>query len=311
MSKFRILSIDGGGIKGIIPVTLIQRLTQSIPGWLDSVDLIAGTSTGGLIALSLAAGLTLDEIAKFYIEKGKDVFDDSWIDNVADIGKIAGADYDIANLESILEDIFGTKKLKDLNKNVLIPSFSLDRKTKVDSTSVRAWAPKIFHNIEGPDNDGEMLVYKVGLYTSAAPTYFETYDGYIDGSVFADNPSMCAIGQALDQRNSSVKPGLNDIVMLSLGTGFSPSFIEGKSHDWGYAGWAKPLISLFMDGISGIADYECKQLLRERYCRLDMVFPKDTVIKLDDYKKVPQLIELANNLNIDSTVKFIKEIWKD
>src|SRR5438552_12115975 len=104
MAKFRILSIDGGGIKGVIPVVLMQRLSQAVNGWLDKVDLIAGTSTGGLISLGLAAGLTLDELRNIYETKGARIFDDSFFDDVKDLGKILGADYNIKNLEDVLKE---------------------------------------------------------------------------------------------------------------------------------------------------------------------------------------------------------------
>src|SRR5204863_10222735 len=112
---------------------------------------------------------------------------------VKDIGKTIGADYHISNLESVLKETFGNKKLKDLQKKVLIAAFNLDREVKIAGQKVRAWGPKIFHNFSGGDSDGDELVYKVGCRTSAAPTYFETYGTYIDGGVFADNPSICAL----------------------------------------------------------------------------------------------------------------------
>ncbi|MCI0450735.1 MAG: patatin-like phospholipase family protein [Chlorobi bacterium] len=169
MPKYRILSLDGGGIKGIITAIILKRLSgePGLEDWLSKADLITGTSTGGLIALGLAKGLALDEIIALYRNKGEEIFDDSWIDNVIDLGKISGADYDITNLTKILRNIFGETKLSELSRRVLITTFDLDNNESSDSK--RTWKPKLFHNFPGSDSDGEQPAYKVGLYTSAAP----------------------------------------------------------------------------------------------------------------------------------------------
>jgi patatin-like phospholipase/acyl hydrolase len=308
VAKYRILSLDGGGIRGIVTAIILERLSsdESLKGWLDSVDLIAGTSTGGLLALGLAYGLDIARIRKLYEEKGDKIFDDSWLDDVIDIGKIAGADYDISNLEKELKAIFGQTTLGKLKKRVLVTTFDLDNESK-DSFK-RTWKPKLFHNFPGPDTDGKELVYKVGLYTSAAPTYFPSVDGYIDGGVFATNPSMCALAQSQDSRFKN-RPLIDDVFLLSVGTGTSLVYIKGKELDWGYAQWAKPLISLMLDGITGIADYQCKQILEERYHRLAPIFPPSVSIPMDDIKKVPDMIKFANEIDLTETVKWIKKQW--
>jgi len=113
MAKYRILSLDGGGIRGIVTAIVLERLNSEngLKGWLDSIDLIAGTSTGGLLALGLAHGLDIRQIRQLYEEKGDRIFDDSWLDDLIDIGKITGADYDIRNLEKELKKIFGQTTL--------------------------------------------------------------------------------------------------------------------------------------------------------------------------------------------------------
>ncbi len=234
MAPYRILSLDGGGIRGIITVILMQRLNNGphLAGWLDSVDLIAGTSTGGLLALGLAYGLDLQRIRDLYENQGQAIFDDSWLDNLVDLGTLIGAQYDIRNLTHELRRIFGETTLGQLRKRVLITAFDLDN--KATDPACRIWKPKLFHNFPGPDSDSSSLAYKVGLYTSAAPTYFPSVDGYIDGGVYASNPSMCALAQSQDSRLPG-RPSLSDIVLLSLGTGTSLTYIPSKNLDWGYA----------------------------------------------------------------------------
>ena len=202
---YKILSLDGGGIRGLITVILLQRLSeeQGLENWLEQVDLVAGTSTGGLLALAIASGLDLEVIRELYVTKGADIFDDSWIDDIIDLGTVIGAEYDNKKLRRQLRRILPDTTLGELQRNVLITTFDLDNED--DDPRKRSWKPKLFHNIAGDDNDNETLAYKVGLYTSAAPTYFPTVDGFIDGGVYANNPSMCALAQTQDSRND-VRP---------------------------------------------------------------------------------------------------------
>ncbi len=308
MAKYRILSMDGGGIRGIVTAIIIQRLTAeaALKAWVDSADLLAGTSTGGLLALGLAHGLDIQKIRSLYEERGDEIFDDSWLDNLLDIGKIAGADYDIKNLERELKTILGDTTLGQLKRRVLITAFDLDNESP--DPLKRTWKPKLFHNFPGKDNDGAELAYKVGLYTAAAPTYFPTVDGYVDGGVYASNPSMCALAQSQDARIKN-GPALKDVVLLSLGTGTSLVYIKGKNLDWGYAQWAKPLVNLMLDGVAGIADYQCMQILGERYHRLAPVFEPGVSIPMDGVEKVPQMVEFANKLNLGPTVQWLKDHW--
>ena len=308
MTKYNILSIDGGGIRGIIPTILLQRLSAEaeLSDWLDSVDLVAGTSTGGLLALGLAHGLDLQVIRNIYETRGQKIFDDSLIDDLLDLGKVAGAEYDIQGLEKELKKILGQTTLAGLRKSVLITAFDLDNESP-DPQS-RTWKPKLFHNFPGSDSDGHLLAYKVGLYTSAAPTYFPSVDGYIDGGVYASNPSMCALAQSQDPRIANCPP-LSDVVLLSIGTGMSLVHIKGKELDWGYAQWAKHLVDLMLDGVAGIADYQCRQLLGNRYHRLAPVFPPGVSVPMDDTKKVSYMVQFASSIDLTSTVNWLRANW--
>jgi len=309
MSKFRILTLDGGGIRGIVTTVLLQRLSadKSLSGWLDSVDLIAGTSTGGLLALGLAHGVDLQTLRELYETKGAQVFDDSWLDNLVDLGQVAGAQYDNKNLERELKRVLGsTTTLSQLTKKVLITSFDLDNESP--DPKRRTWKPKVFHNFPGADSDGAELAYKVGLYTSAAPTYFPSVDGYVDGGVFANNPSMCALTQTQDARIRN-RPAISEVALLSLGTGTSLVYIPGKRLDWGFAQWVKPLISLMLDGVSGIADYQCQKILGDQYHRLAPVFPPGVSLPLDAVKRVPDMIQFAEGADLTATTKWLRKYW--
>lgn len=231
MARYRVLSIDGGGIRGIVTTVLMQRLKAApgLEGFLDKVDLVAGTSTGGLLALGIARGLGLDVIRDLYVNDGPEIFDDSWLDDLLDLGKLRGADYKTGPMRRVFKRALGEQTtLGQLRKRVLITAFDMDNED--DDVLRRTWKPKLFHNYPGAGSDRHELAYKVGMYTAAAPTYFPSVDGYIDGGVFATNPAMCALAQTQDKRYRPT-PSLDEVELLSLGTGTSLLHIPGKTLD--------------------------------------------------------------------------------
>ena len=270
MATFRILALDGGGIKGLFTAELLGRIAEARPRLLERVNLIAGTSSGGILALGLAAGRSPAELAELFRRHAAAIFDDSIWDDVQDLGRAVGADYSLRGLQRVLREEFGEATLGQLGTRVLVPAFDLDA-APADGRP-RMWKPKFFHNFPGADSDRREPVVDVALRTSAAPTYFPAYQGYIDGGVVANNPSVAALALALDRRAGGC--GLREIVLLSLGAGAEPKYIRGRSLNWGWSQWARPLVSLMIGGTTGVADFQCLQLLRERYFRLDPCFDR-------------------------------------
>jgi len=304
---YKILSFDGGGIRGIVTLTLLQRLEQQVPGFVSRADLYAGTSTGGIIALGLAAGKSLQELLELYVNNGEAIFDDSWLKDVVHIGDVIGAKYDQKNLKKLLDGQFGDLTLAQLKKRVLIPSFDLDY-VDPQSPDEHTWGPKFFHNFPGSDSDGDLPVVDVALDTSAAPTYFPAHDGFVDGGVVANNPTMAAIAQTQDDRAQiNPRPALGDLRVLSVGTGTVLSFIKGKNNDWGIAQWAEPLISLLLDASMGIADYQCRQILRDNYRRLAPVFAPGVNIKLDEWQRAQDLIDFADQADLGDIATWLQQ----
>lgn len=161
MAPYRVLSLDGGGVRGLLSIVMLEELDARVPGWLDRVDLLAGTSTGGLIALGLAKVLSLHELHTIYREEARKVFEDSLVDNLLDLGRIVGAEYGIKPLRAQAERILGRTRLQDLHKRVLIPCFDLDNEASPPAT--RQWKPKFFHNLPGNDTDGEFRAADVAV----------------------------------------------------------------------------------------------------------------------------------------------------
>lgn len=301
MSAYHILSLDGGGIRGLYTAVLLQRLARAVPGFIQGADLLAGTSTGGLIALGLASGLRPADLVRLYRTKAGKIFDDSWLDDLMDLGRLRGAEYDNKNLKDVLQRLLGPrKKLKHLTKRVVIATFDLDNQG--ESGKVRMWKPKFFHNFPGPDSDGDELVVDVAMRTSAAPTYFPSYQGYVDGGVVANNPSMAALAQAIDADTGGQQ--LEQVRLFSMGTGLNPTYVEGDRLDWGMAQWVGPLVQLMIDGVMGVADYQCTRLLGKRYHRLAPLLPKP--IAMDDWRKTEELVKYAERAAIGRTVRWLK-----
>lgn len=307
MSKYRILSLDGGGVRGLVTVVILERLQQTFPGLLGNVDLMAGTSTGALIALGLRKGKTLAEIREIYMKRSKDIFRDNLWDDIKDVGGITGAQYETKHRRKVFKQEFGDKtRLKNLNGRVLVPAFDLDN--KAPAGQVRCWKPKVFHNFPGSDTDGNEHVFKVALYTTAAPTYFPSVDGYIDGGLFANNPSMCALAQCQD-KTIGATPALADVRLLSLGTGINREFIPGKSLDWGLAQWMPRIFDVMMDGSMDVDRYHCEQLLGQKFMRYAPYLPSGKKVKLDGVKQLGWLKNWAQNLDLSELEQWVQQHW--
>lgn len=332
-SNYRVLTFDGGGVRGLITVILMQRLAaeHGLKDWYKKADLYAGTSTGGLIALGMGKEIPLDQMRDLFVNKSGGVFAQSWVHNIVTLDNLRGAQYGTSFLADELEQWFGAATLSDLPKKVLITTFDLDNADNEslqynETFTAHKWKPKLFHNLSLTDPGRNAPAAKVGLYTSAAPTYFPVVDGYIDGGVFANNPSMCALAQTqAGKRNSDRhdRPALSKVVLLSLGTGELHQHIE-HAGDWGISEWMgfdltgfltkrRPLIDILLDGVSGIADFQCAQLLKTRYHRLEPSFGEDPEqdFKLDSASddEIQAMVEFAENCKIADTVKWLREKW--
>lgn len=302
--SFNIIALDGGGTRGTLEAVLLDRLLKEFPKLLRDTDLIAGTSTGGIQALGLAAGAPVPQVRDMYEKAAKFIFSDSFADDFRDLWKLTGADYSNKNLRKLLRLQFGEMTLGELDKRVVITSFDLDN--EASDPSVRTWKPKIYHNFDNSDSDSSELVVDVALRTSAAPTYFPTVDGFVDGGVIATNPSLIAITQALDAKRGA-GADLADIRLLSLGAGKTNRYIKGNNHDWGIARWIGYLFDLFGEGSVELVAFQAEQLLGDRYHRINPHL-RDS-FALDNWKKIPPMVEMAEELDLTRTVEWLEENW--
>jgi uncharacterized protein len=308
---FRILSFDGGGIRGLLSTLLLRRLIDesSVSDLIDRVDMFAGTSTGGLIALGLAAEIPLDTIRDLYLRAGPRIFSENFFGQFRDVGNLFRPQYSSRELKLVLAEIFGDKTLGDLKRRVMVPAFELDNLKDKRPEESRRWSAKIFHNLPNREADKNRLVRDVALYTCSAPTYFPVADGFIDGGVFANNPSICAIAQAIDRRWRR-RPHLNDLRLLSIGSGQQIAHLAGTEHHWGVVQWGAKIIPILMEASQETAHFQCVQLLGDsQYCRVQPVFQED--FRMDSMERIPQMMDFAlKSVNLTHAVDWIRQNWR-
>lgn len=299
MDEYRILALDGGGVRGAYTSRLLERI-DAATGFLRHVDLVAGTSTGGIIALALAAGKEPAEITALYRTHAASIFSTPIWRRLQE--GLLVAKYPDDRLRAALTSVLGTSRLSDLKAHsVLVPTFELDN-AAIDEP--RSWKPKFFHNLPNADSDGASAAVDVALRTSAAPTYFPTSHGFIDGGVAANNPATAALALAVNPDTSKgAGKRLDQIRLLSLGTGRNCKWIEGD-HDWGVVEWGKKLVDILIEGTTGVANYECQAILGEHFQRLDPVLPDE--VDLDDAGCVGRLLEWADKERLDGTIQWIR-----
>ncbi|RJQ28605.1 MAG: patatin [Peptococcaceae bacterium] len=299
MASYRIMTFDGGGIRGALTANLLKRLNARFPELIEKTDLFAGTSTGSFIALGLASGLTPEDLVDLYSEeKGQFIFTPEHLN-------LLRPKYNNKHLRAVLYSVFSANlQLKDLKHNVLIPSF------RVTGPGAEPWSPVFFNNFPGSATMNELVV-DVALASSAAPTYFPSYRNFIDGGVVANNPSTAAVAIAVDKQAG--RQNLNDIHLLSIGTGFNSYRITADTTEWGVLQWMlhpsppSPLITVLTDGVVEADARFSSQLLAGRYFRLNPALPRP--VPLDDYKQIPYLVNLAENFDLGPAIDWINDNW--
>jgi uncharacterized protein len=320
----KILSIDGGGIRGIIPAIVLEEIEKRTgTPTAHLFHLVAGTSTGGILAIGLtiprtpqAPLYTASQLIGLYAEQGPRIFSRSFWHRLAACGNLRRGKYPSAGVEQVLLEYFADSRLRDAATDLFITSYEIERSF-----------PFFFRSAIARERiDYDFPAREVARATSAAPTYFSPMklpagtlaDHYtlVDGGVFANNPAACALVEA-----RTTYPEHNDFLVVSLGTGeLNRSFPYQQSKNWGVVRWAMPVLDVVFDGVSRTVDYQLRQLLpgenqSKRYYRfqstldghnhaLDNTSPENiTALKALAY----QLVE-RESANLD---KLCAELTKD
>lgn len=329
-----ILSIDGGGVRGIIPAAILEFLEEKLQeldgpnvSIADYFDVIAGTSTGGLIAAMLAAPneknrplFAAKDITKFYLDNSPHIFPPikGWLQSACKI--LTGPKYSGDYLHKILKNNLGDIRLHQTLTNVVIPSYD-----------IKIQQPAIFSTFMAKQNElTDALLADVCTGTSAAPTYlpayyFQTKDSadntkdfnLIDGGVAANNPTLLAINQVVKQAlihnpdfllPTSKARDISQFLVLSLGTGQeTTSYNASDAAKWGLFGWLSsggnvPLIDMFMQSSADMVDIHACSLFQafkseKNYLRIQVELSGDTSsTDLSTKKNLEELVEIGKNL---------------
>lgn len=268
--EFKILSIDGGGIKGVFPAMFLANLEnelkqKGVEKWqvYQNFDLICGTSTGGILALALSLGIPAQEIHKMYLDNASNIFGNK---KPFFFGQLKRSSHERNNLEEIIREKFKKTKngddprLKDCKTHVCIPIYDL-----------HMGKPSVLKSDYHPafTRDYHIPAYQAALATSAAPTYFDpysaeytdlkgiekTFHNKVDGGVVANNPALLGIVEAQEAFGQD----LSSLKVLSIGTGYHKFSDAETRKKWGILYWMKKdnkkrLIDLFMQGQSQLVE---------------------------------------------------------
>jgi uncharacterized protein len=313
MARFtRILSLDGGGIRGIIPgqvvVSLENKLAQKTgnPGArvADYFDLIAGTSTGGILTCMYlfpdADGTTTQfsatEAVDLYLKYGGDIFSRSLWQRLRSQFGLGDEKYSEKPLLESLGRFLDDRKLSELVKPCLITAYDIEERRATFFTQHDA----------AKNEDKDFPLMHVARSTSAAPTFFQVASAesgaksrhsLIDGGVFANNPSLCAYSEARKKLDSN--PSAKDMVILSLGTGHvKEPYSYDKAKNWGAVGWIRPLIDILMSGVSETVDYQLAQIF-------------DSVDRSDQYLRVDDEILIATSAMDNASQKNLEALRQE
>ncbi len=279
-NSFRILSIDGGGIRGILPGQIIVALEKKLQDKsknpnarvADYFDMMAGTSTGGILTcLYLCPDETNPIRPKFsaldavdlYLKNGKNIFKDNIRQKLRSFGGLTDEKYSADIFENLLKQYFKETKLSQLLRPCLIPSYNIFGRTTHFFTQ---------HDAK-KDLGYDYLLRDVARATSAAPTYFEPARVYslsgvsyplVDGGVFANNPALCAYAEArakFGRSDSSKNVTALDMFVVSIGTGSTKrAYDYDRAKGWGSLGWIQPILDIMMSGASDTIDFQLKQI---------------------------------------------------
>ncbi len=263
----KILSIDGGGIRGVIPAKILCKLEDVTGKPISALfDLVAGTSTGGLIALALgmpssektAPKYSAEDVLKLYVNRGEEIFARNKIQRIINPYGLFEELYDKQGIENVLEDYFFNANLGDSVTNTMVTSYD-----------IHARMPVIFKSwLAESGRESNFPIKLIGRATSAAPTYFEpirikpdSTDGalaLVDGGLFANNPTMCALAEHFKLFGRD-----EEILIVSLGTGdLVRRFEYNQAKNWGKLDWINPIISIMFQGASVTVDYQVRQMMQ-------------------------------------------------
>jgi uncharacterized protein len=268
----KVLCIDGGGIRGLIPALVLAEIERRTGRRTAAmVDLVAGTSTGGVLACALTRRgmdgtplFSAEEVAEIYVEEGPRIFRRSLLKRIFSLEGWIDERYEDEGLNRALERYLGDAMLSDALTDVLVTAYDIHDRFAFFFRSHRARTDPTY----------DFALAHVARATSAAPSYFEpaevtdragarTYP-LVDGGIYAVNPSMVAYADVVTAGRADELE-----LMLSLGTGaHTRAYTFEETRWWGQLAWARPALDMVFDGVADTIEFEAGALMGDRYVRL-------------------------------------------
>ncbi len=289
MPTFNILSIDGGGLRGIIPVRIMQKVEELTGKKIqDTFDMMAGTSTGGLLVSCMTLRndkdrskplYSLESIADIYTKEGKTIFPiksgiSKFFHGVTNLFNPA---FSADGIDKVLKKYVKEQRIKETLRPIVVSTYDLHNNI-----------PVFFKSAEGNDNEAaNARIYDICRATSAAPTYLPAYSfNYknnlltgIDGGVYVNNPTMAALAEiskygnrGFYKKRDNTDVAFDDVRVLSLGTGtYTGTITEKEAVSWGELQWVTRITDIMMKGVNQSTHYESVEMLNpEKYLRLNI-----------------------------------------
>jgi patatin-like phospholipase/acyl hydrolase len=260
-APFQILSFDGGGLKGLFPAATLAAIEDDLGCTIaDHFDLIGGTSTGGLIALALGAGLRPAEIVEFYASKGPTIFGAG-----RRVGRLWRSKHGAERLRAALVEVFGDYLLGASTKRLIIPSYSLD------SNDVYVFKTPHHPRLR---RDHKELMVDVAMATTAAPLFLPAFrlgnNRLIDGGIWANNPTLIAVAEA----KGMLEVPLDAMRILSMGTTDDCVDLGDKLNHGGLLQWARAASTVLLRGQAIGSFHAAEHLIGpENITRIDSPVP--------------------------------------
>ena len=308
--NYNILALDGGS-RPLLLVGILEQLEHCSPGFLDAVELYAGTSAGAITCAFMAAAPT----PRHGLQRAREFWsmpDNFQLQPLRMATALAGthAFSDHTKLKAALQSHFGDTTLGDLKRPVLFPTFCLDNKSADPSS--RRWSARLLHTLDPMISDTELNVVDALLRSGSSPVVNPVYQGYADGGLFANNPSLCAVTAALDYRGKRME----EIQVVSIGHGQTQKFVDcNRTTDFGYHKWlldpSNPmaLLKVVMDGNLQIITYQCTRLLEDRFLRIDPRLEQDSGAAGANFSRYVLALErAAKEVDYPSTVRHLRSL---
>lgn len=309
MAAHRIMTFNGGGIRGVLSLGILKRLVEySVgPDLIESVTLFGGTSVGANIAAGLANvpdRSTALNMYSFFPEVARGLYRKP---NKTDHRK---PKYQISELVGVQNAVYGTRTLRDLARPVVITSFDI-------GSVNQPWKPLLFSTV-GDDPSGDTYIADAVVASSAMPGMYGSHNNLIDGAFYNHDPSIAAIASLV-----SVGARLEDMVLIDIGTGFMQNWIEADASDWGAEQWQTdklqntpallldgtraPILNASLNGTSTTTTADlAKRLLPGRCLSIN---PPIDFVPEDDVDKIGYLQDVAANCDLSEAFDFVEYVW--